>query len=136
MRTNASSRVAAVVVALEGLGILALVAWQLVALISGDTDSIVSSVALIVLTATGALAVLAFAAGVWRGLSWGSSGAIVTQLLILAIALGAVTGAYADGTTALALALPALVALALLIVSVRRRPHGAEESETDAAASD
>ena len=48
------------------------------------------------LTAVGAAAVLAFAVAIWRGQSWGRSGGIVTQLLILAVALGAVTGAYAD----------------------------------------
>ena len=136
MRTKALSRVAAIIVALEGFGLLALVAWQVAALVSGDTDSVTSSVALIVLTAAGAAAVIAFAAGVWRGRSWGRSGAIVTQLLVLAVALGAVTGVYADASTALGLAVPALVALALLVVSARPAPGDAEDAETDAAASD
>jgi hypothetical protein len=126
MQTNALSRTAAVIVGVEGLGILALVVWQLVALLSGDTESVVSAVALLVLTAVGALAVLAFAVAVWRGHSWGRSGAVVTQLLILAVALGAATGAYAHPLTALGLAVPAIVALTMLVLSARRPRVDAE----------
>ncbi len=38
----------------------------------------------------------AFAVGIWRGWSWGRSGGIVTQLLIIAVAIGAMTGACAE----------------------------------------
>jgi hypothetical protein len=119
MRTNVSGRVAAVLVGLEGLGVLALAVWQLAALISGDTGSIESAIALVVLTVVGAAAVLAFAVATWREQSWGRSGAIVTQLLILAVALGAATGAYADPGIALVLAVPAIVVLVLLVLAVR-----------------
>ncbi|WP_127820346.1 histidine kinase, partial [Microbacterium sp. CPCC 204701] len=106
MRTNLSGRLGAVLVALEGLGLVALVAWQIAALASGDTGSIESALALLVLTVLGAAAVLAFAVAIWRGQSWGRSGGIVTQLLILAVALGAATGAFAAPSLALALAAP------------------------------
>jgi multisubunit Na+/H+ antiporter MnhF subunit len=119
MRTNWIGRVAAVVVGLEGLGLIALTIWQIVAVVSGDTASIDSAVALIVLSAVGAAAVVAFAVAIWRGRSWGRSGAIVTQLLILAVALGAATGAYAEPTVALVIAAPAIIALVLLVLAVR-----------------
>lgn len=119
MRTNPFGRVAAVLVALEGLGLVALTVWQVVAVVGGDTSSLDSSVALLVLSAIGAAAVLAFAVAVWRGRSWGRSGAIVTQLLILAVALGAATGAYAEPQVALAIAAPAVVAFVLLLLAVR-----------------
>ncbi len=119
MRTSVAERLSGAVLALEGVGILALVAWQIVALVSGDTDSAVSSVALIVLTALGAALALAFAFACARGVSWGRSGGIVTQLLILAVALGAATGQVAHPLTALAVAAPALVGLPLLIAAVR-----------------
>lgn len=119
MRTNVSGRVAAVLVTLEGLGVLALAVWQLVALFSGDTGSIESAIALVVLTVVGAAAVVAFGVATWRDQSWGRSGAIVTQLLILAVALGAATGAYADPGIALVLAVPAVVVLVLLVLAVR-----------------
>ena len=93
--------------------------WQLWALIAGDTDSLESAIALVVLTAIGAVAVVAFAVATWRGLSWGRSGGIVTQLLILAVALGAVTGVYAEPMIGLALAVPAVVTLVLLVIEVR-----------------
>lgn len=119
MRTNVSGRVAAVLVALEGLGLLALVVWQIVAIVRGDTDSIESAVALVVLTLVGAAAVLAFGVATWRGQSWGRSGSVVTQLLILAVALGAATGAFAAPALALVIAIPALIVLALLVLAVR-----------------
>jgi len=119
MRTHIVARLAAIVVGLEGLAILALVVWQVRALVTGDTGSFESALALVVLTAIGAVAVLAFAAATWRGQSWGRSGGIVTQLLILAVAVGAMTGAYAEPATGFALAAPAGVALVLLVLAVR-----------------
>jgi hypothetical protein len=119
MRTHAAGRIAAVLLAMEGLAIAALAVWQIGALIAGDTDSIEGAIALVTLTVIGAVAVIAFAIAAWRGVSWGRSGGIVTQLLILAVALGAVTGAYADVNTGLLLALPAVVTLVLLVIAVR-----------------
>ena len=123
-------------VALEGIGLVALTVWQVVAVVTGDTASLDSALALIVLTAVGAAIVLAFAMAIWHGQSWGRSGAIVAQLLVLAVALGAATGAYADPTSALVLAAPALVGLVLLVLAVRdagRAPQDAERAGADGA---
>lgn len=125
MQTNGPARVAATIVALEALGLLALAGWQLVALISGDTGSVATAVALLVLTLVGAAAVGAFAFGTWRGSSWGRSGAVVTQILILAVALGAITGAFADPTVAGILAIPGIAGLIALAVAARSA-RGAE----------
>lgn len=136
---RAFSAAAALVVALEGLGMLVLAGWELVALVRGDTGSAVSAVALIVLTAVGAVVVLAFAAGTLRGRSWGRSGGIVTQLLILAVALGAATGQYAHPLTGLWLAVPAVAGLVLLILAARgaaqarRRTPGPDQADADPA---
>ena len=119
MRTHTAGRIAAALLALEGLAIVALVIWQVAALVAGDTESIETAIALVVLTAVGAAGVLAFAVATWRGLSWGRSGGIVTQLLILAVALGAVTGVYADAGAGLILAVPAVITLVLLVLAVR-----------------
>ncbi|WP_434812357.1 histidine kinase [Microbacterium sp. bgisy189] len=118
-RIASSERTAAVLVGLEGLGLVVLVGWQLVALVSGDTDSVSSAIALLVLTAIGAAAVVAFAVAIARDASWGRSGGVVTQLLILAVALGALTGQYAHPLIALALAAPAVLGLILLIAGSR-----------------
>ena len=51
-------------------------------------------------------------------------------MLILAVALGAATGAYADPSSALVLAVPAIVALVLLVLAVRaRRPRRRRDGE-------
>ncbi len=133
MRTNLSGRIAAVLVGLEGLGLAALTVREIAAIIAGDTGSIESAIALAVLTLVGAAAVIAFAVAIWRNQSWGRSGGIVTQLLILAVAFGAATGAFADPALGLALAAPAVVVLVLLVIAVRdagraARREGDEEA--------
>ena len=127
MRTNRIGRIAAVLVGLEGVGLVALTIWQIAAIVAGDTASIDSAIALIVLTAVGAAAVIGFAVAIWRGRSWGRSGAIVTQLLILAVALGAATGAYAEPSAALVIAAPAVVTLVLLVLAVREAGREARD---------
>ena len=136
MRTNLSGRIAAVLVGLEGIGLAALMVREVLAIAAGDTGSIESAIALAVLTLVGAAAVVAFAVAIWRGQSWGRSGGIVTQLLILAVAFGAATGSFADPSIALALAVPALVTLVLLVLAVRdagRAARGQDGSTDDGA---
>jgi hypothetical protein len=131
MRTHVAGRIAAILLAVEGLAIVGLAVWQIVALVAGDTASVESALALIVLTVVGAAAVISFAVATWRGLSWGRSGGIVTQLLILAVALGAVTGSYADPGAGLALAAPAVVTLVLLVIDVRAAGRRARQAEAE-----
>lgn len=119
MRTTVVERTAAALLAAEGAGLLVLLGWQIVAIVTGDSDSVASAVALVVVTALGALAVLGFAVATWIGQSWGRSGGIVTQLLVLAVALGAATGDYAHPATALALAIPAIVVAIFLVAAAR-----------------
>lgn len=135
MRTNLSGAVAAVIVALEGIGVGALAIREIIAMIAGDTAAIDSAIALLVLTVVGAIALIAFAVAIWRGQSWGRSGGIVAQLLILAVALGAVTGAYAQVGVGIALAVPALIALILLVLAVRHagRSRAAADGSDSAA---
>lgn len=131
MPTTVAVRAAGVIVVIEGVALLGLAAWQVLALIAGDVESPASAVALVALTVIAAAAVLAFGGAILRGISWGRSGAIVTQLLILAVALGAITGAYADPLVALALAVPALVAFVLLLLASRRAGARRADSEDD-----
>jgi hypothetical protein len=123
MSTAALSRIAAIIVLLEGAGLAVLTGWQAVAIVSGDTDSLTSALALVVLSAIVTVAVLAFGVAIWRGQSWGRSGAIVVQLMILAVAIGALTGAFAHPLIAVALAVPALVALVLVGAVIARSPR-------------
>jgi hypothetical protein len=133
MATILLPRAAAVLVGLEAIGVLAIAVWQVAAVAGGDTDSAVSSIALLVLTVVGAVAVGAFAVGIWRGWSWGRSGGIVTQLLIMAVAVGAMTGAGADPLLGICLIVPALVVVVLLIFVIRRA--GAEKADDESARS-
>lgn len=119
MRTNVVRTLAALLVGLEGLALVVLAIWQIGALAAGDTVAVDSALALIVLTVVGAAIVVAFAAAILRDRSWGRSGGIVTQALILAVALGAATGAYAHPLLGVEIAVPAVLALVLLILTAR-----------------
>lgn len=105
--------------ALESIGLAALTVWEVISLVRGDLSSLATSLALLVMTlvATGALAGFAFA--VHTGRAWGRSGGIVAQVLIFAVAVGAVQGADAHWGIAAALALPAIATFAALIGSAR-----------------
>lgn len=122
MKTGLAEWLAGVLVLIEGIAIVGLALWQGAALAGGDTDSVTSAVALLVLTLVGAAAVVAFGVATLRDRSWGRSGGIVTQLLVLAVA-----GAYAHPVLGVALAVPAVITLVLLVVGVvaagRRRPR-------------
>lgn len=111
--------IAAVFLALESAALAALAAWQVVALFGGDTTSIASALALLAVTVIAAAAVAAFSSATARGRSWGRSGGIVVQVLTLAVALGALTGAEANPVVAAAIAAPALVTGVLLVLAVR-----------------
>ena len=126
MRTTVAERQAAGILGLQAIALLVLAGWELTALVSGDTDDVGSSVALLVLTAIGAAALAAFAVAVARGGSWGRSGGIVAQLLLLAVAFGAFTGPTAAPAVGIALAVPALVGLGLLIGAARAAARRAE----------
>ena len=130
MSTSPLSRAVAVLVGLEALGVVAVAVWQVVALAGGDTESVLSAVALIVLTVLGAIAVGAFAVGIWRGWSWGRSGGLVTQLLIAAVAVGAMTGTDAHPLIGVALIVPPLLIFVLLIVVARRAAPAKKDGDT------
>ena len=112
-------RAAAVLLALEALGVLVLAGWQIVELVTSEPASIATSIALIVMTLVGAAAVFAFAGGVWQARSWGRSGGIVAQVLIFAVALGSVQGGAGHWGIAATLAVPAVVTFVMLILAAR-----------------
>ncbi len=129
MKITAAERLAAGILALESAVLLIVTGWELVALVSGDTESVASSIALLVLTAIGAVAVAAFAVATWRGSSWGRSGGIVTQLLALAVALGALSGTDPQPTFAAGVAAPAIVAFVALVIGTRNAGRRVPEVE-------
>ncbi|MAP64779.1 MAG: histidine kinase [Microbacterium sp.] len=134
MRRAGTRPYAAAGLAIEAVGVAALVGWQIVALSSGDTTSTVSAIALAVLTAIGAAGLFGFAVAVYRGSSMARSGGIVAQLLILAVAFGAATGEYAHPLTAIAIAVPALVEGVLLVITSGQAARAEAGGEPDDAA--
>ncbi|ALJ21258.1 hypothetical protein [Microbacterium sp. No. 7] len=132
MTASTPARLAALLLAAEGAALTVLAAWELVALVSGDTTSVESSIALFALTLVGAAALVAFAVAVWRGHSWGRSGGIVAQLLLASVALGMLTGPGARPQVALVLAVPAVAGFVLLIAAVRRAGADARAASADA----
>jgi hypothetical protein len=110
--------VAAAVLALEALGVGVLLVQEILALLAGDTASLSSALALLVLTAIAALAVAGFAVATARDQSWGRAGGIVVQVLILAVAIGAPGVGVAPGIV-LAIAAPGVVGLVSLILAAR-----------------
>lgn len=67
MMTTPAERTGSAILALEALAVLLVTGWEIVALVTGDTDDAVSSIALIVLTAIRRWPLTAFALAVWRG---------------------------------------------------------------------
>lgn len=120
MRTDLAGWMAGVLVVLEGAALVVLAGLQVAAIAGSDTAEISTAIALLVLTLIGAAAIVAFGVATIRDLSWGRSGGIVAQLLILAVAGGAATGTYAHPLVGLGLAVPAFVVLILLVVAARR----------------
>lgn len=119
MRTSPATLVATAIVALEGAAVLIIAVMQILAMLSGDTAEISSAVALLVLTVIMGVGILAFAAGILRGATWGRSGGIVTQVLVFAVGLGAATGSYAHPMLGFALILPALAGFAAILLAAR-----------------
>lgn len=123
-------RVAAAMLILEAVALACVAGAEMLALVRGDSVDPTSGIALIVLTLLGVVAVAAFGVAVARGQSWGRSGGIVTQVLIGAVALGAVTtGADTQPLFALGLGLPAVIVLVVLILAVRAAARRIEPSE-------
>lgn len=114
------ARTAAALLALEALVLLAIAAWEVVALVTSGAGSIPSALALVAMTLIGVVGVGAFAWGTYTGRSWGRSGGIVAQLLAIAVAVGSVTGAYVHPVIAVAIGVPAVIVLVFLVLSSRR----------------
>lgn len=119
---------ATIVLALEATALLALLVWQVYELFSAETVSMSSALALIVMTALASVALGGFSVATARNRSWGRSGGIVAQVLILAVALGAVTGAGVAPLVAAALAAPGIVGGVLLVLAVREAGRETPES--------
>ncbi len=133
MRLHPAGIIAAIIVALEGIAVLALAVTQVIAMTAGDTAEIATAIALLVLTIVMGVGMLAFAWGILRGETWGRSGGIVTQVLVFAVGLGAATGGYAHPGIGFMIMVPAIAGFAAIILAARQRPDQRHADGADGA---
>lgn len=120
MRPSGPAITAAVLLAAEAAGILVVTVLELFALGSGDASSTPSGIALIALTLLGAVALAMFSWGTLRRASWARSGAIVFQVLGIALGLASLSLQPVPWLFAAGVGGTALLGLILLIAAVRR----------------
>jgi hypothetical protein len=112
---------------LEAAAMVLLVGVLIVDILTLPAASIASAIALAVLVAVGAAFVGAVAVGALRRQPWVRGGAVVWQLVQLAIAIGAFQGVYAQPAIGWAILVPSLLALVLLftpsVLTVLGRPR-------------
>jgi hypothetical protein len=104
----------ALMVALEGIFVGALAARLGLALLSGDTRSLVTSIALFALVAAAAIWIIFVALNLFRGKRWARSAGVFWQLVQLAVASGSFSGQFGSQAIGWALILPSVLILALL----------------------
>lgn len=136
MRSPGLAAAAALVLAAEGVALAVIAGIELLGLGAGTAASLPTGVALIVLTLIGAVALLAFAYGAWRGRGWARSGGVVLQVLGIALALASLGVQPVPWTFVIAVGAPALLGGCLLIASAARegapeRRDGAEDAASD-----
>jgi hypothetical protein len=85
-----------VVVAAEFAGVLALGILLLIEVLTVPPASLGTAIALIVLVALLAVALGAALLGIWRGRAWVRAAGVVFQVLLLAVGVGALQGAFAQ----------------------------------------
>lgn len=107
--------VASALVALEGLFVAVLAARLGLALVTGDTRSLVTSVALFALVAAAAVWVIYVAFSLLRGKRWSRSGGVFWQLVQLAVATGSFSGQFGSQAIGWSLIIPSVAVLSLLL---------------------
>ena len=85
-----------VVVAAEFAGVLALGILLLVEVLTVPPESLGTAIALIVLAGLLAVALGAVLLGIWRGRAWVRAAGVVFQVLLFAVGVGALQGAFAQ----------------------------------------
>jgi hypothetical protein len=105
---------AAVLVGLEGLFVGALAARLGLALVSGETRSLVTSVALFALVAAAAIWVIFVSLNLFRGKRWSRSAGVFWQLIQLAVATGSFSGQFGSQAIGWSLIIPSVLVIGLL----------------------
>jgi hypothetical protein len=118
------------VVALEFAAVVVATLVLVFDLVTTASASIATAVALTVLTAVAAIAYGAVLVGVWRGRAWVRAAGVVLQVLLFAIGVGALQGAFANPAWGWPLVGVGVLGFALFVV----RPTAAWLSRRDEGA--
>lgn len=105
---------AVLLVGLEGLFVGALAARLGFALVTGDTKSLVTSVALFALVAAAAIWIIFVALNLFKGKRWARSAGVFWQLVQLAVATGSFSGQFGSQAIGWGLIIPSVLVLAAL----------------------
>lgn len=104
----------AILTGLEGLALGVISARLGVALITGDTKSLVTSVALFALVAGATAWVIFIGISLWAGKRWARSAALFWQLVQLSVASASFSGQFASAAIGWSLIVPSVLVLAVL----------------------
>ncbi|MET0843915.1 MAG: hypothetical protein ABWY23_08685 [Mycetocola sp.] len=102
---------------MEAAAMIVVVTVLIVDILTLPAASLASAIALTVIVAIGAVFVSAVAIGVLRRRSWVRGGALIWQLVQLAIAIGAFQGTFAQPAIGWALLAPSVLVIVLLFTS-------------------
>ena len=103
-----------ILVGLEGLAMGAISARLGLALVFGQTKSLVTSVALFALVAAATVWLFFIAVGLWRGKRWARSAALFWQLIQLSVASASFGGQFGNAAIGWSLIVPSLLVLVLV----------------------
>ena len=121
-----------IVLVLEALAVVAVAIWLIVDLVSLQTASYATAIALIVLVIVAAIWVGATAVASFSRAPWSRAAAIVWQILQVSIAVGAFQGFFARPDVGWVLLVPAITVIGLLLWTPVRiaysRPEDLEEA--------
>jgi hypothetical protein len=102
---------------MEAAAMIVVVIVLIIDILTLPAASLASAIALTVIVAIGAIFVSAVAIGALRRQSWVRGGALIWQLVQLAIAIGAFQGTFAQPGIGWALLAPSVIVLVLLFTS-------------------
>lgn len=105
----------AVLLFLEAAGLVVLVAWLVLELITVGPQSFASAVAILVLALLATAWLIVTAVSTLRARSWIRASAVTWQVLQIAVAIGSFQGLYARPDLGWALLVPALVGIGLAL---------------------
>jgi hypothetical protein len=103
-------------VAVELAGLLLLTVVLLLEVLTDRATSVATALALVVLAAVAALVLGAVLVGLWRGRAWVRAAGVVFQVLLFAIGVGALQGAFANPEWGWPLVIVAVLGFALFVV--------------------